>query len=474
MFASMPVRGLSPGQLFDSLTQATGAEAAEARARFLELFANRDERSVEAETTIVQALTMMNGSYIDGATNPETSQVFGRDRQGPIPGHAGSDRNPLPRDPDPPPEARRAVAPGSIRRAAQDRRRPGKSTRGHLLGHPERARVPSEPLTRPVRVGAIERIRPVRLDSRPSGRKGSVAMSRPNRNVPQLTRRQVMRLAAVGALGASASGWIEALAADTAAHPNRRKSCILLWMSGGPSQTDTFDPKPGHANSGPFKPIKTAVPGMLLGPHLPKLARQAKDIAVIRSMSSKEGDHGRATYYLRTGYLPQGRSAIPTLGSLVANEFDDESAELPGFVSISPVRAINAAAFSSGFLGPKCAPLNVGERSLAGGADAGSPSLRVEDLEIPRGIGRSRADERLELMHTLGSDFLTNRPGVPSLSHQSAYVRAVKMMRSSAAKAFDLDRRTRRRARRVRPEPVRPGLPAGPPAWSSGASLSSR
>jgi hypothetical protein len=76
MFASMPVRGLSPGQLFDSLTQATGAEPGDARARFLELFASREDRPVEAETTIIQALTMMNGSYIDGATNPESSQVL--------------------------------------------------------------------------------------------------------------------------------------------------------------------------------------------------------------------------------------------------------------------------------------------------------------------------------------------------------------------------------------------------------------
>jgi hypothetical protein len=77
MFTAMPVRGLSPGQLFDSLSQATGAEPGDARARFLELFASRDERPVEAETTIIQALTMMNGSYIDGATNPETSQALG-------------------------------------------------------------------------------------------------------------------------------------------------------------------------------------------------------------------------------------------------------------------------------------------------------------------------------------------------------------------------------------------------------------
>jgi hypothetical protein len=264
-------------------------------------------------------------------------------------------------------------------------------------------------------------------------------MSRQNSHVTQLTRRQMMRLAAMGALGASASGWIETLAAETAAHPSRRKSCILLWMSGGPSQIDTFDPKPGHANGGPFKPIETAVPGMLFGPHLPKLARQSKDIAVIRSMTSKEGDHGRATYYVRTGYLPQGPIRYPTLGSLVANELDDDSAELPGFVSISPSRGINAAAFTSGFLGPKCAPLNVGERNGSADADSGSASLRVEDLEVPRGVGRPRADERLELMQTLGTDFLANRPAAPSLSHQSAYRRAVKMMKSSAAKAFDLD-----------------------------------
>jgi hypothetical protein len=77
MFASMPVRGLSPGQLIASLTRATGAEDGDARARFQELFASADERSTQTETTIIQALTMMNGSYIDGAMNPETGQMLG-------------------------------------------------------------------------------------------------------------------------------------------------------------------------------------------------------------------------------------------------------------------------------------------------------------------------------------------------------------------------------------------------------------
>ena len=197
-------------------------------------------------------------------------------------------------------------------------------------------------------------------------------MSRPNRPVPQLNRRQVMRLAAAGRLSASASGWIEALAADAAAHPSRRKSCILLWMSGGPSQTDTFDPKPGHANSGPFKPIKTTVPGMMLGPHLPKLAKQAKELAIIRSMSSNEGDHGRATYYLRTGYLPQGAVRYPTLGSLVANELDDESAELPGIRQHFAGPRDQRGGLQLGLPGTEDAPLNVGERNLAGGAGRGA------------------------------------------------------------------------------------------------------
>jgi uncharacterized protein (DUF1501 family) len=255
----------------------------------------------------------------------------------------------------------------------------------------------------------------------------------------KVSRRQLMRIAAAGAIGASASGWIEALAAQAAADPTRRKSCILLWMTGGPSQTDTFDPKPGHANSGPFTPIETSVPGLLLGPHLPKLAKQMNDVAVIRSMSTREGDHGRATFNLRTGYQPLGPIHYPTLGSLISKEFEDSSAELPGFVSISPYRAFNPAAFSPGFLGPQYAPLIVGERAVLGGAGESNLSLKVEDLNPPTGIDRPRADARLAMMETLTRDFLETHPGVSPLSHQDAYLRAVRMMRSKAAKAFELE-----------------------------------
>src|SRR3954463_8290341 len=118
------------------------------------------------------------------------------------------------------------------------------------------------------------------------------------------TRRQWLRLAAAGVAVAAPARWVKALAADAASSPQRKRSCILLWMNGGPSQMDTFDLKPGHANGGPYKAIDTAVPGIKISEYLPKVAKQMKDMVIVRSMATKEGDHGRATFHLRTGYMP--------------------------------------------------------------------------------------------------------------------------------------------------------------------------
>lgn len=129
-----------------------------------------------------------------------------------------------------------------------------------------------------------------------------------------VNRRDWMRMAAAGVAGLSMSGWLEGLAADTVAHESRRRSVILLWMTGGPTQMDTFDVKPDHVNGGPLKPISTSVPGMQICETLPKLARMTEHVVPVRSMSTKEGDHSRGTYHLRTGYLPQGPVHYPTLG----------------------------------------------------------------------------------------------------------------------------------------------------------------
>src|SRR5258708_7633078 len=110
-------------------------------------------------------------------------------------------------------------------------------------------------------------------------------------SAPRLSRRDLLRLSAAGVVGYSMSGWLETLANDTANHPQRRRSCILLWMTGGPSQMDTFDLKPGHANGGPFREIQTSVPGIRISEHLPRVARNMQDIVLVRSMSTREGDH---------------------------------------------------------------------------------------------------------------------------------------------------------------------------------------
>src|SRR5579859_1655151 len=128
---------------------------------------------------------------------------------------------------------------------------------------------------------------------------------------PHLSRRDWMRLSSAGVIAGSMSGWFEALAAaaesNAAETPrDRSRACILLWMSGGPSQIDTFDPKPGHENGGAFKEAATSVPGLRIGEHLPELAKRAESLAIVRSMTSKEGDHAQATQFVHTGYLPRG------------------------------------------------------------------------------------------------------------------------------------------------------------------------
>lgn len=247
-----------------------------------------------------------------------------------------------------------------------------------------------------------------------------------------LTRRSALKLGAAGL----SSGWLASLAASAAENPDRKRSCIVLWMAGGPAQTDTFDPKPGHANGGPFKPIETAAPGVRIGEHLPQVAKQAKHLAVVRSMATKEGDHGRATLHLRTGNLPQGAIDFPVLGSLVAKEKERAGSDLPGFVSIAP-RGFGAAALSAGFLGPQHAPLVVGGNGDIYSNDA-TGGLRVENLDRPSSVNDDRMAERLALLHESEAEFLAARPGVGTASHKSAYERAVRLMRPSAAKAFDL------------------------------------
>ena len=129
----------------------------------------------------------------------------------------------------------------------------------------------------------------------------------------RFSRRRLLGSLLAATAGASASGWFPAFADSLIEDPKRRRHCILLWMSGGPSQTDTFDLKPDHENGGEFDAIETSAPGLRISQHLPELAKMGDKLAVIRSLSTREGDHGRGTFLMRTGHPPMGPVQYPSI-----------------------------------------------------------------------------------------------------------------------------------------------------------------
>ncbi|MBI1246704.1 DUF1501 domain-containing protein [bacterium] len=247
----------------------------------------------------------------------------------------------------------------------------------------------------------------------------------------QLTRRDYLRLAALGVgLGASGS-WLQTLAAATPGTNKPAKSVILLWLSGGPATIDMWDLKPGHENGGEFQEIATATPGMRISEHLPKLAQRSDELAIIRSMSSKEGDHGRATQFVRTGYTPQGAIKFPTFGSLCSHELGNRENDLPNFVSISPGRG--GSTLGGGFLGPDYSPL------VIGGERRGSEELVVPNLKRGADVSAETQSQRIDMLAQMDKRFRTDRSGQVVDALRTALDKAIRLMRPEATAAFRLE-----------------------------------
>jgi hypothetical protein len=261
-------------------------------------------------------------------------------------------------------------------------------------------------------------------------------------NFNRIDRRRLLHALCCGACGVSVSGWLPALAQQVAADPRRRRHCILLWMAGGPSQTDTFDMKPGHENGGEFKEIATNVPGVRFSEHLPRLAQHADKLAIIRSLKTKEGDHERGAYLMRTGQRPMGDINYPSMAAAVAKELARADDSLPPYISVGPNRGPGQGGFGPGFLGPKFAPLMVAGGNMyapapAAGAD-GYAELKVDAIKPAPGVTASQTERRLELWQVLENGFLSSHASASPQAHQSVYDNALRMIHSEAATAFDL------------------------------------
>lgn len=210
-------------------------------------------------------------------------------------------------------------------------------------------------------------------------------------------------------------------ATEKAARGPKAKACIVLWLNGGPSQLDSFDPKPKSANGGKFKAIATRIKGAQFTEHLARTADQAHRLAVIRSMSTKEGNHLRARHLVHTGYSPTPTVAHPSLGAWVASRKPNERTALPSFVSLGGPSA------PAGFLGVQNGPFVVS-----------SIKDPLANVKSQRFVPEKREDERIALLNVLDQRFAAAQHDVKVDGRVSVYGQAVKLMRSDDLAAFDL------------------------------------
>ena len=258
-------------------------------------------------------------------------------------------------------------------------------------------------------------------------------------NCESTTRRDCLRLGLGALIG---GGLIDALRLrGEAAMPSARPtSCILIWMDGGPSHYETFDPKPGAPSEirGKFAPIATKVPGVQFAEPMKHLAAIADKVAVVRSIHHNQGNHGAGNHYMMTGApprIPVGCGAFvsfhPSLGAVAAHE-RGTTGGLPPYFSMPSM----SRSGGPNFLGARCAPFVVPDSPNA-------TDFRVRDVAPPRGLTDERVDRRRDLRARVDRfrRFADKAAGDPAVALDDYYEQGYELMSSSQAqKAFDIGR----------------------------------
>ncbi len=232
-----------------------------------------------------------------------------------------------------------------------------------------------------------------------------------------------MFLAAAAACGLTISGRPLSARAANQRGAERPKSLVIFWLSGGPSQLETWDPHPGTAIGGPTKAIDTSLAGAKIASTFPQLAEQLHHLSIIRSLVSKEGDHERGAYNLKTGYRPDPTTVHPSLGAIATRELPDPKVEIPLFVSIGQ----EPFASRGGYFGDQFDPYRIF-----------TPGQNGENLEPT--VEKDRHERRLAALKVASQAFQRGRTvRVEQTLHQHTIDAALRMMRSDQLKAFSLD-----------------------------------
>jgi hypothetical protein len=247
-------------------------------------------------------------------------------------------------------------------------------------------------------------------------------------SMDEISRRLFLTRAARAFLGVGLAPAVGGLLPSLAAAQNvaaaaKAKQVIYLFMVGGMSHLDTFDPKPGTEVQGPTGVISSCVDGIQVSEHMARTAQQMDKIALVRSMSSKQGAHDRGQYFMRTNYAPIATTQHPGMGAWVANCMDRINPNLPANVLVGGGSQHPAA----GFMPSRYAPLPIG-----------NPEEGLKNSAAPRGVDDKTFERRLRLTDSFDHAFRQRYPQKQVHAYTDFYADAVKLMKSEDLKAFDL------------------------------------
>ena len=246
----------------------------------------------------------------------------------------------------------------------------------------------------------------------------------------QWGRRDFIKVGSLGFLGLNLAQSLRMQAATPArlASQAKAKSCILLWLEGGPAQMDTWDPKTNSS----FRPISTNVDGIQISELLPKLAKRMDKLAIIRSMSSFGDDHPQAVHYTATGHLHNPAMQFPSLGSIVGKELGPAEG-MPPYVIVPRWERSQQyqESFRSAFLGPDYAPMLI--------PDPSKDNFEVTDLSLPKSLAPAAVENRRAFLDVVDRMYRNKVEGAEHAKMDAFTEKAWEMLLTPGVqKAFDL------------------------------------
>ena len=245
------------------------------------------------------------------------------------------------------------------------------------------------------------------------------------------SRRSILRVGSLGFFGLTLSQYLrlQRLTAAAGVGPKgKAQSVILLFLDGGPSQVDTWDPK---SNSS-FKPLSTNVPGVQISELLPRMARHMEKISIIRTMHTEENNHGIAHHYAMTGHRPSPAMKFPSIGSIVSKELRERNS-LPPYVAVPAIPDDYKTYFRAHMLGARYDPMDI--------PDPSAKDFRIPDLSLPGSVTVERIEHRRSMARLIDMAYRKQVLSANHVSMDQFQQQALDMILSPAVRgAFDLSK----------------------------------